>query len=116
MLEHKDLIQKTKFDTQVKNINDKIASNTSEILTCNNKLNQSKDGIDELEPIASFFRGKNYFNGDVTQNYLLCQGVYKYFEDADASKTIIKFHANSWISKGLSDEKLVLLVSLYVHL
>ena len=26
-------------------------------------------------------------------------------EDVDASKTIIKFHANSWISKGLSDEK-----------
>ena len=33
------------------------------------------------------------------------QGVCKYFEDVDASKTIIKFHANSWISKGLSDEK-----------
>ena len=33
------------------------------------------------------------------------QGVYKYFEDVDVSKTIIKFHANSWISKGLSDEK-----------
>ena len=25
---------------------------------------------------------------------------------ADVSKTIIKFHANSWISKGLSDEKI----------
>ena len=34
------------------------------------------------------------------------QGVYKYFEDVDASKTTIKFHANSWISKGLSDEKI----------
>ena len=34
------------------------------------------------------------------------QGVYKYFEDVDVSKTIIKFHANSWISKGLSDEKI----------
>ena len=33
------------------------------------------------------------------------QGVYKYFEDVDASKTLIKFHANSWISKGLSNEK-----------
>ena len=35
------------------------------------------------------------------------QGVYKYFEDVDASKTIIKFHANSWISKRLSDEKTI---------
>ena len=34
------------------------------------------------------------------------QGVYKYFEDFDISKTIIKFHANSWIPKGLSDEKI----------
>ena len=34
------------------------------------------------------------------------QGVYKYLEDVDASKTIIKFHANSWISTGLSDEKI----------
>ena len=34
------------------------------------------------------------------------QGVYKYFEDVDVSKTIIKFHANSCISKGLSDEKI----------
>ena len=34
------------------------------------------------------------------------QGVYKYFEDVDISKTIIKFHANSWISKALSDEKI----------
>ena len=34
------------------------------------------------------------------------QGVYKYFEDGDVSKTFIKFHANSWISKGLSDEKI----------
>ena len=34
------------------------------------------------------------------------QGVYKYFEDVDASETIVKFHANSWISKGLSDEKI----------
>ena len=43
---------------------------------------------------------KNYFDGYGTQ------GVYKYFEDTDVSKTIIKFHANSWISKGLSDEKI----------
>ena len=34
------------------------------------------------------------------------QGVYKYLEDADASKTIIKFYANSSMSKGLSDEKI----------
>ena len=34
------------------------------------------------------------------------QGVYKYFEDVGVSKTLIKVHANSWISKGLSNEKI----------
>ena len=101
---HKDLIRKTKFDTELKKINDKIASNSSGVLTYNNRLNQSKDGIYELERITSYFRGKNYFDGDGTQNYLVFQGVYKYFEDVDVSKTIIN-HANSWISKVLYDEK-----------
>ena len=36
---HKDLVQKTKFDTEVKKINDKITSNNSEVLTYNNRLN-----------------------------------------------------------------------------
>ena len=100
----------------MKTINDKIASNNSEVLTYNNRLNQSKDRTDELEGIASYFRGNNYFDGDGTQNYLVFQGVYKYFEDVDVSKTIIKFHANSSISKGLSDEKISSVSGLHVHL
>ena len=44
---HNYLIQKTKFDNEVKKNNDKIASNSSEVLTYNN--NQSKDSIDDLE-------------------------------------------------------------------
>ena len=103
---HKNLIQKTKFHTEVKKNNDKIAANSSAVLTYNNRQNQAKDRIDGLERIASYFRGKNSFEGDGTQNYLVFQGVYKYFEDVDVSKTIIKFHAKSWISKGLSDEKI----------
>ena len=83
-----------------------ITSNSSEVLTYNNRRNQSKDRIDELERIVSCFRDKNYFDGDGTQNYLVLQGVYKYFEDVDVSKTIVKFYANSWISKGLSDDKI----------
>ena len=37
----------------------------------------------------------------------MLQGVYKYFEDIDASKSIFKFHTNSWISKGLRSEKII---------
>ena len=55
---------------------------------------------------SSYFKGKSHFEEDGTQNYLVFQGVYKYFEDVDVSKTLIKFHANSWTSKGLSNEKI----------
>ena len=77
------------------------------MLSYEHKLKQREDAVNDLERVASYFRGKNYFDGVGTQNYLVFQGVWKYFEDADVSKTIIKFHANSWISKGLSDEKII---------
>ena len=48
---------------------------------------------------AAYFRGKNYFEEDDIQNYLVFQSVYKYFE-----KTGDK--VSSWSSKGLSDEKI----------
>ena len=47
----------------------------------------------------AYFRGKNYFDGDVTQNYLVFQPVYKYCEKMGTE-------ASSWVSKGLSNEKL----------
>ena len=79
---HKDVIQKTKFDTEVKRNNDKIASNSSEVLTYNNRLNQSKDRIGDLERYASYIRGKNYFDGnDGTQNSLVFEVREKYFKD-----------------------------------
>ena len=76
------------------------------MLSYKHKLKQREDTINDLKRVASYFRGKNYFDGDRTQNYLVFQGVYKYFEDVDVSKTINKIHANSWISKGLSEEKI----------
>ena len=83
------------------------------MLTYNNRLNQAQDRIDELERITSYFRGKNYFEGYGTQNYLVFQGIYKYFEDVDVSKTIIKFHG---YQKDYLMKKLVLLAGLNVHL
>ena len=53
---------------------------------------------------AAYFRGKNYFEEDGTQNYLVFEPVYKYFE-----KTGDK--VSSWKSKGLSDENNVLTVT-----
>ena len=98
---HKDLIQKAKFDTEVKKINDKIASNSSEVLTYKDRLNQVKDRIDDLERYVSYFRGKNYFEGnDGAQNTLIFQTMQKYFKLSN------KNQINEWKSKGLSNQYL----------
>ena len=65
------------------------------MLSYEHKLKQKEDTKNDFKKVASYFRGKNYFDEDDTQNYLVFQGVYKYFEDVDASKTIIEFHTNS---------------------
>ena len=98
---HKDLIQKTKFDTQVKKINDKVASNSSEVLTYNNRLNQSKDRTDDLERYASYFRGKIYFDrNDGAQNTLVFQTMQKHFN------LIKEYRIDKWKSKRLSSQYL----------
>ena len=53
---------------------------------------------------SSFFIGKSHFEEDGTQNYLVFQPMYKYFEriaGVDNSSYIYY-----WQSKGLSDEKI----------
>ena len=103
---HKDLVQKTTFKSEFKKVDDKASENTSKPLSYEHKLKQREDIINDIERVASYFRGKNYFDEDGAQNYLVFQGVYKYFEDVDTSKTIIRFYANSWKSKGLSNENI----------
>ena len=49
---------------------------------------------------AVYFGGKNYFEEDGLENYLVFQPVYKYFE-----KTGDK--VSSWKLKGLSDKKII---------
>ena len=49
---------------------------------------------------SSYFRGKNYFSDDDTQNYLVLQPIIKYFE---IFKNILTY-VSSWQSKGLSNE------------
>ena len=76
-------------------------SNNSEVLTYNNRLNQSKDGIDDLERYASYFRGKNYFDGDDgAQNTLVFQTMQKQFNLSKVNQI------DKWKSKGLSGQYL----------
>ena len=79
----------------LKKINDKVASNSSEVLTYNNRLNQSKDRIDDLESYASYFRDKNYFDGDDgAQNTLVFQTIQKHFN------LIKEYQIDKWKSKN----------------
>ena len=68
------------------------------------KLKQKEDLTNDLEREASYFRGKNYFDSDDgTQNYLVFQPMYKYFNTSVKDSTT---YVPSWESKGLSNEKI----------
>ena len=73
--------------------NRKIVSNKTRHLLVQNQLRK-------LETFDSiYFRGKSHFEDDGTQNCLVSQPVYKYFEITPTTNIIL-----SWKSKGLSDE------------
>ena len=90
---------KTDFDIKLKKISDRITLNKTKNLLVETELKK----LNTFD--AAYYTGKNHFEADGTKNYLVFQGVHKYFEDV-VSKTLIKFHSNSWISKGLSNEKI----------
>ena len=71
------------------------------MLSYEHKLKQREDTINDLERVASYVRGKNYFDSDDgTQNYLVFQPMYKYFKTcAKSSNTYV----SSSESKGLSN-------------
>ena len=77
---HKDLIQKTYFDAELKKVDDKVSARSSEILSYGCKVQQRDNKISTLERDASYFIGKLYFDGsDGYQNYLVFQPVYRSF-------------------------------------
>ena len=49
-----------------------------------------------------YFCGRSHFEDDGTQNYLVFQQVYRYFETVSANDSNI----SSWKSKWLSDESI----------
>ena len=76
---HKDLVQKTSFDAELKKDDDKTNTNTTKVLSYVHALKQREDTINDLERDASYFRGKNYFDDDGMQNYFVFHPMYKYF-------------------------------------
>ena len=87
-----NLITKTDFDAKLSSLNRKITSNKTKHVLVENEFKKLKT-FD-----SGYFIGKNYFEEDDTQNYLVFQPMHKYF------KITNKKYISSWKSKGLSNE------------
>ena len=88
-----NLITKTDFDAKLSSLNRKITANKSKHLLVENELNKLKT-FD-----SSYFIGKNYFDEDGTQNYLVFQPTHKYFEFVNVNN---EWYITPWKFKGLS--------------
>ena len=89
---------KTDFDAILSSSNRKITSNKTKHLLVENEQKKLKT----LDSIYS--RGKSHFEEDGTQNYLLFQPMYRYFEQiAGIGNGSYIYY---WQSKGLSDERI----------
>ena len=85
------MITKTDFDAKVSSLNRKITSNKTKHLVTKNEFKKLKT-FD-----LGYFIGKNHFDEDGAQNYLVFQSMLEYF--MLNSKWIIK-----WKLKGLSNK------------
>ena len=85
------LITKTDFDAKLSKCNRKITQNKADHLLVQNKLKTFD---------LSYYRGKNYFEEDGTQNYLVFQPMYRYFNQINNDSIA------SSKSKGLSNENI----------
>ena len=100
------LIKKSDYDTKIREIENKYVSNTgfdSKLAQANVITKRNFDAkvieIEITNICSSCFRGKNYFDEDGTQNYLVFLLVGRFFRLIANKKYI-----TSWKSKGLSDE------------
>ena len=93
-----NLVTKADFVTKLQSLNKKITSNKTEHLLVETELNK----LEKFD--ATYFKGKHYFDGDDTQNYLVFEPMHKYIKAfVENNSTFI----SSWESKGLSNEKIV---------
>ena len=86
-----DLVAKKDFDNSASSLNSNIAANKTSLLKMNQKKLKTFD--------SSYFIGKNHFEEDGTQNYLVFQSLKKYFKVIAGTD-----YVSSWKSKGLSAE------------
>ena len=75
-------------------LNKKISKSKADHLIVRKEINKIKN-FD-----LSYFIGKNHFEEDGLQNYLVFEPMHKYL------KTDSSYHISSWTSKGLSNESI----------
>ena len=90
------MIRKTDFDDKLSNLIRKITKNKTDHLFVQNEFKKAET-FD-----SSYFIGKNYFEEDGTQNYLVFQPIIRYFKVNAISN--IADYVLSWQSKGLCAE------------
>ena len=86
-----NLVKKTDFDNKMSSLNRKIVSNKANYIVIENKLKKLK-AFD-----SCYYNGKNYFDEDGIQDYLVFQSILKYF-------TLNSSWITKWKSKGLSNK------------
>ena len=108
------LIKKSEYDTKIKEIESKFVINTgfdsklarANVITKRNfdaKIIEVENNIKKLQTFdLSYFRGKNYFDEDGKQNYLVFLPIFRYFKTN--AITSVTNYVLSWKSKGLSGE------------
>ena len=111
------LIKESEYDTKIKEIESKHVSNTGfdsklaqeNVITKRNfdaKIVEVENNIKKLQTFdSSYFRGKNYFDEDDKQNYLVFIPIFRYFK---VNSTANIDYISSWQSKGLSSESIKL--------
>ena len=94
---------KTDYDARLSSLNRTIISIKSKRLLVENELKKLKS-FD-----SGYFIGKSHFEEDGTQNYLVFQPMYIYFNQV--SGVVGGNYVYSWKSKGLSDENITALAT-----
>ena len=112
------LIKKSDYDTKIAEIESKFVSDTgfdsklaqANVITKRNfdaKIIEVENNTKKLQTFDSgYFRGKNYFDEDGTQNYWVFLPIFRYFK-VNAFNNVGNY-VLSWKSKGLSDETIKL--------
>ena len=90
ILARANLITKTDFDAKLSSLNRKLTANKSKNFLVENELKTFD---------SCYFIGKNHFEEDGTQNYLVFQPINRYLEVIANTD-----YVSSWESKGLSNK------------